>query len=378
MPSRVALVTPRYVPHPGGVELHVSKLAEGLARRGWKAEVLAQEPDRDRLGVETGDVVVRRFPLAFRSERFPISPGLLSYLARHRHDYDVVHAHNYHSGAPLLAAMSGASPLVVTTHFHGGGHTPLARAAHVPYRLVASLMFRRVAALIGVSEAEAELVRDRLRFPGEVTVIPNGVDTAAFVDLEPFGDVGPTVVTVGRLEHYKNVEALIDAAAHLPRDVRVVIVGDGPARPQLEARVRARSLDDRVSFRGRVSDLEVRRWLRTAGTFVTLSRHEAFGLTVVEALAAGARVLASDIPAHRELLERYGGDVGTLVPLDIHPADLAAQLDPSADRGRDNGAGVPVPSWDEVAARVEAVYHGVVRASDPAVSELSASRADRY
>ena len=374
MASRVALVAPRYVPHPGGVELHVAKLAEGLARRGWEAEVLAQEPDRDRLGVEAGDVVVRRFPLALRSERFPVAPGLLSYLARHRHAYDVVHAHNYHSVAPLLAAMSGASPLVVTTHFHGGGHTPLARAAHVPYRLVASLMLRRVAALIGVSEAEAALVRDRLPFAGEVTVIPNGVDTAAFADLEPFEDGGPTVVTVGRLEHYKNVEALIDAAAHLPRDVRVVIVGDGPARPQLEERVRARSLDDRVSFRGRVSDLEVRRWLRTAGTFVTLSRHEAFGLTVVEALAAGARVLASDIPAHRELLELYGGDAGTLVPLDMDPADLAARLDQSAHRGRENGGGVAVPTWDEVAARVEAVYERVARPGGPVVGDAGRPR----
>ena len=162
-------------------------------------------------------------------------------------------------------------------------------------------------------------------FPGAIdkaTVIPNGVDLAKLRAAVPFAGDKKTIVSAGRLETYKHVEDTLRALARLGHDYQLVVIGAGPDRARLEAIGRELGLADRVRFLGRIGSDELYRWYRTADVYVTMSSNEAMGITILELLACGARVVASDIPAHREVNDRVGG-VLTIVPRRCQSPELA-------------------------------------------------------
>jgi glycosyltransferase involved in cell wall biosynthesis len=357
---RVALIAPRFAPHVGGVETHVAAIASRLVEGGVDIEVLTQAPDERLPSSDRIDgVPVHRFRAAVRSESYPVSPGLALHLARSRGRYDVVHAHNYHALPALMANLAPGAARVFTPHYHGGGHTRLARLLHWPYRPLGALCFARADRIVCVSRAEAELVAQH--FPSaaaKTTVIPNGVEPDAIRAAAPFEDRHPVVLTAGRLEPHKRVEAAIDAVALVP-GADLVILGHGPERARLEQRAARLGLDGRVCFAGRVPAGEVRRWLRTAQVYVSMSEREAFGLTVSEALAGGARAVVSDIPVHRELAARLPPGAMTLVAVDAPPERVAAALRTAIAPGSRLGC-LDLPTWDDAAARTRQVYEAVV------------------
>lgn len=138
------------------------------------------------------------------------------------------------------------------------------------------------------------------------------------------------VVSVGRLSPEKDFASLIEAVAILrrARDVRLTLVGDGSERGALEALVAARNLGDAVRFAGFQSDPTP--WLLKASLFVSSSRYEGFGNVIVEALAAGTAVVATDAPyGPRTIL--MDGRMGSLVPPGDRSA-LAAAIDSALDQ----------------------------------------------
>ena len=392
---RLALVSPRFSPAVGGLETHVLELGRRLAARGVDVEVLTQTDDPALPAVERlAGVTVRRFPVVVPSTNFAVALGLPRFLARQRARYDLVHVHNYHA-LPALggALLAGDRPVVFTPHYHGTGHSPLRAALHRPYRLAGRRLFDRADHVVCVSQAEAELVGRH--FPeavAKITVVPNGVDAAAIETAVPYpsdarrrvpatrGAVAPArdrerlVLSVGRLEAYKNVDAVVRALGELDDSYRLVVVGDGPAAARLRASV-APALVDRVQFVGRIDRASLCRWYRTAAVYVNASDHEAFGIGALEALAGGAAVVLSDIPAHREVAERYAGARGRLVDRPCEPPRLAAAIRAAAqrreaavpDHAGPGEAAVPdhagpgeaallLPTWDEVADRTLDLY----------------------
>jgi len=357
---RIALVTPRYAPSIGGVETHVARVAAYLAARGHVVEVLTHAHRRGLASCEEIEgVTVRRFPLPFpaQSPLLAFAPGLWAYLARHAARYDVVHAHHYHALPALGAALSDCRSLVFTPHYHGAGHTPLRSLLHVPYRHAGARVFARAHSVICNSEAEAMLVRrDFPRVARRMRVIYPGVDVAAIRAAIPYATTDKVILSVGRLETYKNVQLVIAMLRHLDADYVLRVVGDGPARPALEEGARRLGLDCRVEFLGRVDDDTARRWLRTARAYVSMSAHEAFGLALVEALAAGAPALAADIPAYREIARGMPVGAIALAPLGSTPAELAGALRALVSHASPVVPVHDIASWDDVAARTEAVY----------------------
>jgi glycosyltransferase involved in cell wall biosynthesis len=144
-----------------------------------------------------------------------------------------------------------------------------------------------------------------------------------------------------------------------PPSLRLVVTGDGPERTALEALASKRRVAGRVSFVGRVDTGTLYRWYASAEVFCSMSSHEAMPVAILELLAAGARVVASDIPAHRDIRHRTGGAI-TLVPLDASPATLAAALQSAARQPA--AAGQRIPSWDDVTTRTLDLYRGLTGA----------------
>jgi glycosyltransferase involved in cell wall biosynthesis len=359
---RIALVSPGYPPARGGIEMVVAHQARALSRLGHAVEVFAQERRSEAVGTAAdGDITVHRYAVS-GPHNYPVAPRLWRALAAETSEFDVVHAHSYHTLTGLAAALRSRAPLVFSPHYHGTGHSPLRAALHRVYKPVGRIAIARAAAVVCVSRVEARLVAEH--FPAtaaKTSIVPNTVDAATIRAAAPFEDEPPTVLCVGRMERYKRVERVLRAFAQLahmsgPEDRKqLVVVGDGPDRPRLEALARDLVPGGRARFLNRVEDTELHRWLRTCRALCSMSEHEAFGLAPAEALAAGARAVLSDIPAHAELAATSVGAV-SLVGADENAAALAARLLAALAQPPSASSLLGLPDWDEVAARLTEIY----------------------
>jgi glycosyltransferase involved in cell wall biosynthesis len=354
---RIALVTPRYASHAGALERHVRELARGLARRGAAVEVITQEREhRLRRDSQLEDVLVRRFPMSHHNARFAVTP-LSEYLRHTASSFDVVHTHSAHVLLALAAARARPRRLVFSPL------APMERLLCWPYARATRAVVDRAAQTICTSQADADLLCRASPEAGDrVAVVPQGVDTAAIQTATAFSMPGTVVLTVGRLQRRKRVDRAIAAMAALAPTFELVVVGDGPARRRLMGHAADLQVSSRVRFTGSVSDNDLYRWLSTARLVVTLSQQEAFGLQVLEGVAAGVPVVASDIPAHREAGNHATGTGVTFVspegsPLEVADAIRSALTLPAQAPVR------PLPSWTDVVDRTLALYEELMRRS---------------
>src|ERR1700722_10769229 len=173
---RVAHIVASYHPRVGGVETHVRRIAEACAIAGDEVTVLTHAVGAAPATEDTGAVRVLRFPETVRSARYPLSLPLFRYLARHADEFEVAHAHSYHTLVGQAVVRSGL-PFVFTPHYHGTGHTMAASLMHRVYRPAGARVLAGADAIICVSQAERDLVAGD--FPAtarKIRVIPNGTD----------------------------------------------------------------------------------------------------------------------------------------------------------------------------------------------------------
>jgi glycosyltransferase involved in cell wall biosynthesis len=359
---RIALVTSHFPPSIGGLEKHVVELGRAMAERGHAVDVLVPgaatrvEPGSDHAGV-----VVRRFRTIVGGPRHPIAPGLWRHLRHEAAIYDVVHAHNYHALPALATAACGARALVFTPHYHGTGHSASSRLLHALYRPAGQTLFAHAQAVICVSRAEASLVSEH--FPecaSRITIIHNGLRVQELQAAQPLALQGPMILTVGRLERYKNVQRILEALRHLPPDWRLCVIGYGPDRPRLQRRAHLLQVAARVSWLDPVDDDHLRRWLRTATVYASMSAHEAFGLAVAEAIAAGTAVVASDIPPHRELIELLHPRQFSLVAQDGSATAVAKAIARMRGPAQPPLSARRCLSWERMAEATLGVYERVL------------------
>jgi glycosyltransferase involved in cell wall biosynthesis len=328
-------------------------LAAGLVRRRFAVEVVTTDPSRSLPAVEARDgVSVRRFATIRNDDVFFLSPRLAIWLFRNTGRFDIVHAHSYHTPLALISALAARVhrvPFVVSPHYHGTGHTTARRFLHLPYRRFGSWMIRQAALVICCSESERALVRQHFGASLSTMVVKYGLDTRPMSSpAEEYGANGKAVLAGGRLEGYKQVDIVVQAMEHLPLDFQLIVFGDGPALPDIEATARRIGVIGRVEFAGPVSDEELGQHFRMASVFVSLSRNEAFGLTVAEAAAAGTAIVCSDIPAYREMAGQLPDDAVRLLDVDVEPAELAAAILAAAEAPRPTPHATAVPTWDEM------------------------------
>jgi phosphatidylinositol alpha-mannosyltransferase len=339
---RVCLVCPYSWSVPGGVQSHVAGLAAALRDLGEEVEILAPAD-----GPAEGILPLGRslpVPSNGSVQRVALSPAAVARTARlvRSRGYDVVHVHEPFLPAACLTAVAAARvPVVATAHMY--------RRALLWYAVFAPLVrlaVRRVDVLLAVSAAAAEYARRGTGRPAEI--VPNGIDYAWLASLYGRDRRGGRILFVGRDEPRKGLRVLLDAFHRLPGEPRLVLVG-----PQ-------GSFGERVRALGRLAEADLRCELARADVLVAPSLGgESFGLVLLEAMAAGLPVVASDIPGYRELVP---GEAGRLVP----PADpdaLAAALEgllaDSELRRRLGEAGrraAAAYAWPRVAQRVLDAY----------------------
>jgi phosphatidylinositol alpha-mannosyltransferase len=363
---RVALVCPYAWDAAGGVQVHVGDLAAQLAGRGHDVVVLA--PHDGGAGGRAAGTVVR---VPYRGTVSPIAPSPLAVgrlkttLARWRPD--VVHVHEpLTPSTSMWATLAAEVPVVGTFHAYLDRSRLLEVAAPLVRRVAG-----RLAATIAVSDAAAGFVRRALP-ELEPVVIPNGVEVDAFADAAPAAlPDGRRIAWTHRLDPQKGFGVALPAFAALLEDVpdaHLVVGGDGADRRlvgELGADVRAR-----VTMLGSVPHERVAGVLRACEVAIApATGQESFGIALVEAMAAGVPVVASDIPGYREVVRDRRE--GFLVP----PGDavaLAAAIrsvlrDPAlASRLAEGGrARAEAFAWPSVVDRLETVYREVGAATPP-------------
>jgi glycosyltransferase involved in cell wall biosynthesis len=357
---RIAYVVSFYYPRVGGVETHVRRLAQGCAEAGDQVTVLTHQVDGSPAEELVDGVQVRRFPLTVSSHTYTLSLPLFRNLRSHLADFDLVHVHSYHTLVGQ-AAHRIRVPVIFTPHYHGTGHTPLRAFLHRLYRPAGARVFRAADAVICVSEPERDLViKDFPGVAGKLVTIPNGTDAKLLRSCEglPVLDK-PVVLTVGRLERYKNVDLIIDAFRALPHHALLVVVGDGPDRARLQHKAEATGSGWPVLFTGRIQDTELDRWFAVASVLISASDHEAFGMTLADGLVSGARVVASAIPAHAALARLAGAGAPVVL---VDPRDtkrFASMLAGSVSAGRIPPGSLRLPTWAEVIADTRDLYSQV-------------------
>jgi phosphatidyl-myo-inositol alpha-mannosyltransferase len=365
---RIAIVSPYDLAVPGGVQSHVRLLAAALRRAGDRVVVVgAGTPGVHRAEAEV--TVGSSHGVAFNGSVAPIALGpaaalrtrtVLADLAP-----DVVHVHEPLVPAVGLAAATHPGPPRVLTFHAWSDRSRAYRAA----RPLARRVLDAAEMAIAVSPAAAAYHAGALGVDaGRFRLVPNGVDVAPFAAAaDRLGgrrpDGPPRLVFVGRLEPRKGVLVLARAYRELLAtrpEARLLIIGDGPERGELEALV-ADLPAGQVELAGRVTGPALAASLAAADVAVAPALGgESFGIVLLEAMAARTTVVASDIPGYRSVIT--DGSNGVLVPSG-EPAVLATAIaDVLADDDRrralvEEGSRTALAhDWPEVAARVRAVY----------------------
>ncbi|MFD8592962.1 glycosyltransferase family 4 protein [Streptomyces sp. NPDC059637] len=361
---RIGIVCPYSWDVPGGVQFHIRDLAEHLIGLGHEVSVLAPADDDTPLPeyvVSAG----RAVPVPYNGSVARLNFGFLSAarVRRWLHDgsFDVLHIHE--PAAPslaLLACWAASGPIVGTFHTSN----PRSRAMIAAYPILQPAL-EKISARIAVSEYARRTLVEHLG--GDAVVIPNGVDVGFFSRAEPEPAwQGGTIGFIGRIdEPRKGLPALMRAFPRILRahpGTRLLVAGRGDqeeAAAGLPPEVRGQ-----VEFLGMVSDEDKARLLRSVDLYVAPNTGgESFGIILVEAMSAGAPVLASDLDAFRQVLDR--GRAGELFPVGDADAlaDSAVRLlgDPAAlARLREAGSRhVRRFDWGTVGADILAVYETV-------------------
>jgi phosphatidylinositol alpha-mannosyltransferase len=366
-PLKVALVSPYGYPHPGGVNDHIRNQYEQLRRLGHDAWVITSKYGKER---ESEGHIIRlgtgwAFPANGSVGRVTLGwqfkEQAREILAEHQ--FDILHFHE--PFVPFLSpTVLDQSRIVNIATFHAfGGFSP----SYWFGRRVAGPLAARLDGRIAVSGAARHFISRY--FPGDYEIIPNGVDIDLYgsaAPMEELRDGTLNILFIGRLEERKGLIHLLKAYHRLRKrrvDARLLVIGAGPKLREYRRYVGLRQIRD-VEFLTRVSDARKARYLASADIFCAPSTgQESFGIVLLEAMAAGVPIVASDIHGYKNVVQR--GVQGLLVEPRNHRA-LAAALyalarDPELrhEMGEAGRRRAPDYSWPKVTERVVEYYHEV-------------------
>jgi len=366
---KIGLVSPYVYPLPGGVTQHVQHLYSNLRQRGHDVRIITSSHGLQRSS--EGDVI--RIGKGF-SMPANGSVGTLTVSTRYasqvrevleRERFDLLHFHE-----PLVPFLSpvvlreSRSVNVATFHAYSGFSPAYELTSRMLGPIVARLHGR-----IAVSAAARHFI-DRY-FPGDYKVIPNGVDVDFYhraVPIARWKDGTRNLLFVGRLEERKGLIHLLKAYRILRQgdcNCRLLVAGSGPQEREARRYVMTRRLQG-VEFLGRVGDEEKAQLFRTCDVFVSpATGRESFGIVLLEAMAAGAPIVCSDIHGYKGVVRR--GEQALLVPprnakaIAGALATLLANDDMREAMGRSGLERAQEYSWERVTAKVEDYYGFVIR-----------------
>ncbi|MEK7257969.1 MAG: glycosyltransferase family 4 protein [Bacteroidota bacterium] len=339
------LLVSKSLPHnfQGGIQTHVWKLSEHLLRRGHEVSILTagswnkgiqRRSLEGRHLIELPYLPGRKLPfLSVSAEEFSFNLAARRWLLKNQTLFDLIHLQG-RSGALFLKNKAQIKTPVVST-FHGlisieqdkakGKQASFDQKMH---RLVATKMedrtLQNAQALIAISgEMQAAMEARQPAAAGKIRRIYNGIDVPEIGDWRlvtgdldapnhpspitnhpsPITNHPSQILFVGRLTALKGVFPLVEAMKKVRRDIRLVLVGDGDARPELEKLVLKNGLQDRIHFAGALDSEQVKAWMRHCSALILPSYYETQGIVLMEANALGKPVIGVAVGGVPEVIK---------------------------------------------------------------------------
>ncbi len=365
---KIGIVSPYAYPRPGGANSYIRESYEELRRLGHEVRIITapwgdDPPAQDVIQVGQAIAVpfngsIGRVTLSLRLE------WLVSRMLE-RERFDVIHHHE--PFVPFLSFQvldSARCPHVATFHAFGGFSF-----SYWAGRIVLDRYMGKLDERICVSSAARHFISRY--FPDEYRIIPNGVDVDFYASARAFPEFRDgkiNILFVGRVESRKGAMYLLRAYAQLkPKfpETRLIFCSAGPQLGAMRRFVRDNQLRD-VLFAGRVDDIDKARFYKTADIFCAPSTgQESFGIVLLEAMAAGLPVVASDIHGYKRVVQR---NVSGLLVEPRDPHAIAAALERLiCDEGLRRSLGAagarraPEYDWSHVTEQLVEVYAEVIQ-----------------
>jgi len=328
---RVVQVGKYYYPFSGGIESHLYALASELRSEVDLDVIVTNTAPRTVRDVVNG-VAVTRCASFGHFASVEVAPGMVLELSSR--SYDVLHLHlpNPVGAASYLASHKPRRHRLVVTY-----HSDVARQRYLNhvYAPVVSRVLDRADVVIATSPELLEYSTVLPRYRDKVRVVPYGIDLEQFTESdalrsearavrERFG-AGPLLLAVGRLIYYKGFEFAIRALPLVP-SARLLIIGNGPLRGQLEGLARELGVAERVTFLGEIMNERVTPYYLASDVYLlpSIAKTEAFGIVQIEAMACGVPVVNTRLPSGVPFVSRDGETGFTVEPED--PRALAAAV----------------------------------------------------
>ena len=363
------MVTPRYLPHIGGIETHVHEVGPRLVNSGINLTVLTTEPNLQHSLLPRAEVSEGMRILRVRSwppgHDYYIAPEIYSTIEQGR--WDLVHCQGCHTFVPIFAMLGAKKakvPYLVT--FHGtGGHSSRIRIRlrSTQWKLLHPLL-ANASKLIAVSHFEADYFRNLLRLPAEhFSVVPNGVSLPSATHLPLRTSNQSLIISVGRLERFKGHHHLISAIPKIREwrsDARLLILGTGPYEATLRELAQKIGIAEYVEIRSippgdRKTMAET---LSQAALVALLSEYESHPLAVMEALALRRPVLVADTSGMRELAKQ---GLVRAIPPNSSPEEIARAVRKQIEEPIIPPAHLVLPTWDDCASQLQIIYEASIR-----------------
>jgi glycosyltransferase involved in cell wall biosynthesis len=356
----IAQVTSYYPPHLGGMENVAAQLAEGFVDKGYAVSVYTSDIGYSSNAVISSNVQVNYL----RSLEFAHTPIIFTLffrlLALPRHS--LIHLHVAQAFSPeivfLVSRLKGI-PYIAHIHLDVDPSGSLGFLLGTYKKLFLKRVLKSAAKVICLSASQKKLIASMYALPLEsIVVIPNGVAEKYFIGKRTRENAVPHLLFVGRLAVQKNLSLLIEAVLRMRTDVFLDIVGEGELRGHIETLIQKYGLQN-VNLHGKKTGKELIELYTSADVFVLPSLKEGISLAMLEALASGLPVVASDSPEIREVLADCGG-ILVQEPTAINYAKALDALLSDKD-ALQNLKALSVQkarsySWENVLASIEDVY----------------------
>ncbi len=325
---KIAIIITCYYPFIGGAEVFAQEVAEYLVRRGCVVDVITMCPDRSLNKREKiNGVMVHRIVVG-KIRYLSFLMGYLNLLwytlkLNKAKNYDLIHA--VAEGLPSIIAITikklRRTPSVITIQ---GGCISAGFESNLSGRILRKLQkwsFKNADLVHVISQSLADGAKKL--GSRNIVVIPNGVDSRLFKPMDkdklrkrygiPAGE--KIVISVARLNPVKGVDHLIKAIALVEErmpNLRLVVIGDGEQREELERLINQLRIDSKVQLLGFLPHQQISEYLNISDVFILSSRHEGLGIALIEAMACGVPVIGSRVDGIVDIIDE--GKNGILVP----------------------------------------------------------------
>ena len=365
-----------YPPHLGGMENCAAQIAEGFVNRGYTVAVYTSD-----IGSSQKAVVCSNPQIYYlKSLEFAHTPILFSLFFRlfALPHHSLIHIHISQAFIPEvvygISKLRGI-PYIAHIHLDVDPTGPFGFLLETYKRWFLKRVLRSAAKIICLSEPQKKLIATKYALPlTSIVVIPNGVGESYFISRKTCENAVPRMLFVGRMAPQKNLSLLIEAVSRMQTSVFLDIVGDGEEKEHIEALIQKYRLRN-ITLHGKKTGQELIELYRSADLFVLPSLKEGISLSMLEALAAGLPVVASDSPEIRQIL----GECGVLIqyPTATNYAEALDTVLADKDTLRKLGA-LSVQkarsySWKNVLDAIEDVYKQV-QCSDREIHEEHKSK----